>query len=203
MNIENKINGFTFAQKYRDSYRSDMSSEEKEEFRKLLADGGVMQEVVKTVAEQILLSVSVNDYFSSDYDFPSDVAKSMFDKAVSYISTNYKDIIDYDKVKIRKGIYSSFWEDITKDIKWDLVTFTDYDWNDLKGKYVGASITDRITLRETAYKKLNEWLLSEKKEETLSGIAEMINKENEKKIKQLQEDLKYAQDKLREIQNIV
>lgn len=203
MNIENKINGFTFAQKYRDSYRSDMNSEEKEEFRKLLADGGVMQEVVKTVAEQILLSVSVNDYFSSDYDFPSDVAKSMFDKAVSYISTNYKDISDYDKVKIRKGIYSSFWEDITKDIKWDLVTFTDYDWNDLKGKYVGASITDRITLKETAYKKLNEWLLSEKKEETLSGIAEMINKENEKKIKQLQEDLKYAQDKLREIQNIV
>ena len=203
MNIENKINGFTFAQKYRDSYRSDMNSEEKEEFRKLLADGGVMQEVAKTVAEQILLSVSVNDYFSSDYDFPSDVAKSMFDKAVSYISTNYKDISDYDKVKIRKGIYSSFWEDITKDIKWDLVTFTDYDWNDLKGKYVGASITDRITLRETAYKKLNEWLLSEKKEETLSGIAEMINKENEKKIKQLQEDLKYAQDKLREIQNIV
>lgn len=203
MNIENKINGFTFAEKYRDKYRSDMDSEEKEEFRKLLSDSEVIKEVVKIVAEQVLLSVSINDYFSSAWNFPSDVSQSMFSKAIEYISTNYRNISEYDKVKIRKSIYAECSDDILKDLKWDLVTFTDYDWNDLQGKYVGRSILDKTTLRETAYRKLNEWLFETKKEEVTKGIAELINKDNEKQVKELQEKLKIANERISEISNII
>lgn len=196
----NKINGFTFAELYRNKYREDMECEEKEQFKKLILEGKIVKEVVNSIAEEILLSVSINDYFTSEWDFPSDVARAMFSKAIEYISTNYKDISEYDKVKIRKCIYTTCTEDILKDLKWDLITFTDYDWDDLQGKYVGASILDKKTLREVAYRKLNEWLFENKKEESLKGIADQINKDNENRINELEKQLEYAREKLLSIE---
>jgi len=202
-NIENKINAFGFAQEYREKVRLGEDSQEKEDFKKLLAEGEVFKEVVQTLAEQVLLSVSVNDYFNSDFEFPSDVARSMFDKAIRYISNEYGSLQEYDKEKIRKSMYRNFMDDILKDLKWDLVTFTNHDWQELQGKYVGASILDRITLRETAYRKLNDWLLETKKEDCINGIAELINQDNIKKIKKLEEELEYSNRQLEQVRSIV